>query len=232
MEKSIQIIGHCNKAREAEYNIKEENVRSEDMDNNMNQSNRNQSNRGIYCDRCFSRCMGILHIIEPGDTLYNLGRRYQVSVSDIMRANPYVNVYNLQVNDELCIPIMGSQPNFDLEEEIPEIIRIPIGDMPFNGMPMEGMPMEDMPFNGIPIESMPFNGMPMENMPMEGMQTPQEFSEEEPLNIVIEKLGITMEQFLECVYEKSNMNQNSNDNNTNNNNRNGVNRNNSNRNPK
>ena len=179
------------------------------MDNNMNQSNINRGNRSIYCDRCFSRCMGILHIIEPSDTLYNLGRKYQVSVSDIMRANPYVNVYNLQVRDELCIPIMGGQPNFNLEEEIPEIIR-----MPYEGVPMEGMP----------LEGMPFEEMPMDRMPMEGMQNRQEFSEEEPLNVVIERLGITMEQFLECVYEKTN--NNTNGNNTNRNNINDINKNN------
>ena len=193
------------------------------MDNNMNQSNINRGNRSIYCDRCFSRCMGILHIIEPSDTLYNLGRKYQVSVSDIMRANPYVNVYNLQVRDELCIPIMGGQPNFNLEEEIPEIIRMPYEGVPMEGMPLEGIPMEGIPMEGMPLEGMPFEEMPMDRMPMEGMQNRQEFSEEEPLNVVIERLGITMEQFLECVYEKTNNNTNGNNTNGNNTNRNNIN---------
>lgn len=49
-------------------------------------------------------CRGIVHVIENGDSLYNLGRKYHVSVSQLMYANPYVNVYNLQVGDELCIP--------------------------------------------------------------------------------------------------------------------------------
>lgn len=142
------------------------------MDNNMNQRNMNRNNRDIYCDRCFSRCRGILHIVESGDTLYHLGRRYQVSVSDIMRANPYVNVYNLQLGDELCIPMLGGQPNFNLEEEFP------------------------------------ISDIPMDRMPMEGMQTPQEFSEEEPIHIVLERLGISMEQFLRCVYESRNNNSN------------------------
>lgn len=52
--------------------------------------------------------------------------------------------------------------------------------------------------------------MPMDDMPMEGMQTPQEFSEDEPLNIVFERLGITMEQFLRCVYENADTNTNEN----------------------
>lgn len=49
-------------------------------------------------------CRGMLHVVEQGDTLYLLGRKYHVSVSSIMYANPYVDVYNLQVGDELCIP--------------------------------------------------------------------------------------------------------------------------------
>lgn len=49
-------------------------------------------------------CQGVLHTVERGDTLYLLGKKYGVRVSAIMMANPYVDVYNLQVGDELCIP--------------------------------------------------------------------------------------------------------------------------------
>lgn len=52
----------------------------------------------------FDRCYGFIHVIEKGDTLYKLGKKYGVKVSALMFANPYVNVYNLQVGDELCIP--------------------------------------------------------------------------------------------------------------------------------
>ena len=50
-------------------------------------------------------CSGLIHVVEKGDTLYRLSRYYHVSVSDIMYENPYVNIYNLQVGDELCIPV-------------------------------------------------------------------------------------------------------------------------------
>ena len=50
-------------------------------------------------------CRGIIHVIEKGDTLYDLGKRYHVSVGQLMFANPFVNVYNLQIGDELCIPV-------------------------------------------------------------------------------------------------------------------------------
>ena len=37
--------------------------------------------------------------------LYKISQYHHVSVTDILLANPYVNVYNLQIGDELCIPV-------------------------------------------------------------------------------------------------------------------------------
>lgn len=67
-------------------------------------------------------CRGIIHVIEKGDTLYKLGQRYHVSVSTIMYANPYVNIYNLQIGDELCIPV-GAVPR-EAEESM-DAVEIP-----------------------------------------------------------------------------------------------------------
>ena len=50
------------------------------------------------------KCFGIEHTIQKGDTLYVLSRKYRVPLSFIMRANPYVDVYNLQVGTQICIP--------------------------------------------------------------------------------------------------------------------------------
>lgn len=55
-------------------------------------------------ERLFRRCPGFIHVIEKGDTLYNIGKKYNVRVSALMFANPYVDVYNLQIGDEICIP--------------------------------------------------------------------------------------------------------------------------------
>lgn len=55
----------------------------------------------------FDSCYGLYHVIEQGDTLYRLGKQYRVSVSDIMQANPYVDVYNLQIGETLCIPAVS-----------------------------------------------------------------------------------------------------------------------------
>ncbi|MCM1157698.1 MAG: LysM peptidoglycan-binding domain-containing protein [Bacteroidales bacterium] len=56
------------------------------------------------------RCRGYVHVIESGDTLYKLAKKYDVRLFDIMRLNPYVNVYNLQVGDEVCIPTTAERP--------------------------------------------------------------------------------------------------------------------------
>lgn len=57
-------------------------------------------------------CMA--HVIRPGDTLYKLSREYGVKVSALMMANPFVDIYNLRIGDELCIPRLRSR-----EEAVP-----------------------------------------------------------------------------------------------------------------
>ena len=61
-------------------------------------------------------CRGIIHVVKPGDSLYLIGRRYHVSVTQLMFANPYVDVYNLQIGDELCIPASRQPGEFPQEE--------------------------------------------------------------------------------------------------------------------
>ena len=51
-------------------------------------------------------CNGMVHVIKQGETLYQLSRRYRVPLALILRANPYVDVYNLQVGQEICIPVV------------------------------------------------------------------------------------------------------------------------------
>ena len=58
---------------------------------------------------CYCRkCNGIVHTIKKGDTLYLLSRYYNVPIGEIMNANRNLNVYNLRIGDELCIPIRRS----------------------------------------------------------------------------------------------------------------------------
>lgn len=58
----------------------------------------------------FEYCNGVTHNVQEGDSLYTISRRYKVPLALIMRANPYVDVYNLQVGDEICIPF--EWPNY------------------------------------------------------------------------------------------------------------------------
>lgn len=72
------------------------------MDMQLNSSNEDKGRRPV--------CRGYVHVIEAGDTLYKLARKYDVKLFDLMRLNPYVNVYNLQIGDEICIPTMPARP--------------------------------------------------------------------------------------------------------------------------
>ncbi len=67
-------------------------------------------------------CRGIMHVVKRGDTLYKLSRTYNVRVSAIMLANPYMNIYSLQPGDEICIPRVGTTP--------PQTAVPPIGTAP------------------------------------------------------------------------------------------------------
>ena len=65
-----------------------------------------------YGNICTCRkCNGIVHTIRRGDTLYLLSRYYNVTINEIMRANANVNVYNLQIGDQICIPVRRPAPN-------------------------------------------------------------------------------------------------------------------------
>ena len=64
-----------------------------------------------YGNICTCRkCNGIVHTIRKGDTLYLLSRYYNVTINEIMRANANVNVYNLQIGDQICIPVRRPAP--------------------------------------------------------------------------------------------------------------------------
>ena len=48
-------------------------------------------------------CMN--YVIRKGDTLYTISRQFHVSLSEIIKANPLVNVYNLMLGETICIPV-------------------------------------------------------------------------------------------------------------------------------
>jgi len=48
------------------------------------------------------------YIVQQGDTLYNIARRLEVSLSGILASNPGINPYNLSIGQTLCIPACPS----------------------------------------------------------------------------------------------------------------------------
>lgn len=74
----------------------------------------------------FMYCNGNSYVVEPGDTLYSISRKFNIPVSEIIRTNHDYDIYNLLVGMELCIPKNGSRyvenlmagfPNYDLANE-------------------------------------------------------------------------------------------------------------------
>lgn len=66
-------------------------------------------------------CMN--YAIRQGDTLYGISRDYNVPLPLILRLNPFMDIYNLQVGDEICIPVqqqaaeVGNVISYTVEEQ-------------------------------------------------------------------------------------------------------------------
>ena len=58
----------------------------------------------------FLHCEGMAYNIKQGDTLYSISRRYSIPLAMLLQANPYADMYNLQIGDEICIPMIGIMP--------------------------------------------------------------------------------------------------------------------------
>lgn len=84
----------------------------------------------------FDYCEGQIHVIKAGDTLYSISRMHNVPLAMILRANPYVDVYNLQVGDEICVPIPLPVPGTGpMPLPTPEVVP---GNMATSYMVQEG----------------------------------------------------------------------------------------------
>lgn len=77
-------------------------------------------------------CNGIVHEIKEGENLYRLSRKYRVPLALILRANPYVDVYNLLPGQEICIPVSRPRPG---------MMSPFLGQRPQNGTP----PQQEIP---------------------------------------------------------------------------------------
>jgi LysM repeat protein len=48
---------------------------------------------------------GTLYTIQPGDSIYNLAGRFEITVASIIAANPNIDPANLQVGQQICMPV-------------------------------------------------------------------------------------------------------------------------------
>ena len=51
----------------------------------------------------------INYVIKQGDSLYTISRQFNVPIDAIMKANPLLNVYRLQVGEAICILVSVPQ---------------------------------------------------------------------------------------------------------------------------
>lgn len=146
---------------------------------------------------CYCRkCNGIVHTIKKGDSLYLLSRYYNVPIGEIMNANRHLNIYNLQIGEEICIPIrrsdmLNDNVNNGMNNNMPNNNisnnnNIPNNNISNNNMPNNNMPNINIPDAAVPNMRMSDNNMPdseMRNTPpdmrnitgdMPGIQMPSE----------------------------------------------------------
>ncbi|WP_066720738.1 LysM peptidoglycan-binding domain-containing protein [Clostridium sp. Marseille-P299] len=55
----------------------------------------------------YSSCHGIVYTVNNGDSLYRISEMFGVPLEVLLDANPYADVYNLQIGDTICIPMPG-----------------------------------------------------------------------------------------------------------------------------
>ena len=54
-------------------------------------------------------CVGIVQTVVPTDTLYKISRQYNIELQAILKANPTLDPYNMQIGQKLCIPTAESE---------------------------------------------------------------------------------------------------------------------------
>lgn len=96
-------------------------------------------------------CNGIIHTVRKGDTLYSLSRIYDVPLVAILRANPYVDIYNLGIGSRICIPCAMDRPQMGR----PPMDRPPMGRPPMDRPPMDRPPMDRPPMGRPPMNIPP-----------------------------------------------------------------------------
>lgn len=100
----------------------------------------------------YEYCDGITHTIKQGENLYNLSRYYKIPLAILLRANPYIDVYNLKVGDTICVPVKNTgirnQQSMNINTSVPENTSSDMTrDMPENTSIPENNDSMDMNMN-------------------------------------------------------------------------------------
>lgn len=154
----------------------------------------------------YDYCSGRLHTIQEGDTLYKISGMYQVPLALILRANPYVDIYNLQPGEKLCIP-----GGFDNETTPPKPQNPAISSRPQNpaGSQMPQSPTVSQRPQSPSVPKMPQSpAVSQRPQSPAGPQMPQNPSvpsvpefrymirQPQSMQSILDKFGITAEELL------------------------------------
>ena len=63
------------------------------------------------CDK--KKCPGPVYVVKKGDTLYSIAQKYHCRVRELLDRNPFVDIYNLQPGEEICVPDCRGQGKLD-----------------------------------------------------------------------------------------------------------------------
>ena len=68
----------------------------------------------VYVNICDKRkCPGPVYEVKKGDTLYSIAQKYHCRVRTLLDLNPFVDIYNLQPGEEICVPDCRGQGKVD-----------------------------------------------------------------------------------------------------------------------
>lgn len=125
----------------------------------------------------YEYCDGITHTIKQGETLYSLSRYYKIPLAILLRANPYIDVYNLQVGDTICVPVkncrnnrikikagnMNTTPDANIGENVQETINMDMDENTPEASPVRvGMEIDENMPESTPVDT--DTGIDMDNM--------------------------------------------------------------------
>ena len=54
-----------------------------------------------------------MYAVKTGDTLYSIAQRHHCRVRTLLDLNPFVDIYNLQPGEEICVPDCWGQGKVD-----------------------------------------------------------------------------------------------------------------------